>query len=56
MALDKHPHHRMKGTDADRVRLGDDRAIYDFARAKAPSQDPQENRWWSAWPAGGFQS
>lgn len=34
MALDKHAHHRMKGVDAYRIRVGDYRVIYDFDRAK----------------------
>jgi mRNA interferase RelE/StbE len=32
--LDKHLHHRMKGVDAYRIRIGDYRVIYDFDRAK----------------------
>jgi len=34
MTLDSHPHHRMKGVDAHRFRVGDYRIIYDFDRAK----------------------
>jgi mRNA interferase RelE/StbE len=33
-ALDTHPHHRMKGVEAFRLRAGDYRVIYDFDRAK----------------------
>lgn len=29
-SLDKHPHHRMKGLDAYRFRVGDYRVIYNF--------------------------
>jgi mRNA interferase RelE/StbE len=32
--LDTHPHHRMKGVEAFRFRVGDYRVIYDFDRAK----------------------
>ena len=32
--LDTHPHHRMRGVDAYRLRVGDYRVIYDFDRAK----------------------
>jgi len=32
--LDSHPHHRMKGIDAYRLRVGDYRVIYDFDRSK----------------------
>jgi mRNA interferase RelE/StbE len=34
MALDTHPHHRMKGVEAFRIRVGDYRVIYEFDRAK----------------------
>jgi len=34
VALDTHPHRRMKGIDAFRLRVGDYRVIYDFDRAK----------------------
>lgn len=34
MALDSHPHRRMKGITAYRIRVGDYRVIYDFNRAK----------------------
>ncbi len=34
MTLDSHPHHRMKGVDAFRIRVGDYRVIYDFDRTK----------------------
>ena len=34
MSLDSHPHHRMKGVEAYRIRVGDYRVIYDFDRAK----------------------
>jgi mRNA interferase RelE/StbE len=33
-ALDMHPHHRMKGVEAFRLRVGDYRVIYDFDRPK----------------------
>jgi mRNA interferase RelE/StbE len=33
-ALDIHPHHRMKGVDAFRLRVGDYRVIYAFDRTK----------------------
>ena len=33
-ALDTHPHHRMKGVEAFRLRVGDYRVVYDFDRAK----------------------
>ena len=33
-ALDTHPHRRMKGVDAFRLRIGDYRVIYDFDRSK----------------------
>jgi len=33
-ALDTHPHQRMKGIEAFRVRVGDYRVIYDFDRTK----------------------
>ena len=32
--LDTHPHHRMKGVEAFRLRVGDYRVIYDLDRAK----------------------
>lgn len=32
--LDTHLHHRMKGVDTYRLRVGDYRVIYDFDRAK----------------------
>ena len=32
--LDHHPHHRMKGVAAYRLRVGDYRVIYDFDRSK----------------------
>lgn len=32
--LPTHSHHRMKGVDAFRIRVGDYRVIYDFDRAK----------------------
>ena len=32
--LDTYSHHRMKGVDACRIRVGDYRVIYDFDRAK----------------------
>ena len=32
-ALDSHSHHRMKGIEAFRLRVGDYRVIYDFDRA-----------------------
>ncbi len=32
--LDTHPHHRMKGIEAFRLRVGDYRVIYDLDRAK----------------------
>lgn len=34
MELDRHPHHRMKGLEAYRIRVGDYRVIYDFDRSK----------------------
>ena len=34
MTLESHPHHRLKGMNAYRVRVGDYRVIYDFDRAK----------------------
>ena len=34
MALDTHPHYRLKGIEAYRFRVGDYRVIYDFDRAK----------------------
>ena len=34
MTLDSHPHHRMKGVEASRFRMGDYRILYDFDRAK----------------------
>jgi mRNA-degrading endonuclease RelE of RelBE toxin-antitoxin system len=34
MTLDRHSHHRMKGVNAYRVRVGDYRVIYDFDRAR----------------------
>jgi mRNA interferase RelE/StbE len=34
MALDSHPHQRLKGVDAFRLRVGDYRVIYDFDRSK----------------------
>jgi mRNA interferase RelE/StbE len=34
MTLDIHPHHRMKGTNAYRIRVGDYRVIYNFDRSK----------------------
>jgi mRNA interferase RelE/StbE len=33
-SLNTHPHHRMKGVDAFRLRVGDYRVIYDFDREK----------------------
>jgi mRNA interferase RelE/StbE len=33
-SLDTHPHHRMKGVDSFRVRVGDYRVIYDFDRER----------------------
>jgi mRNA interferase RelE/StbE len=33
-ALDTHQHHRMKGVEAFRLRVGDYRVIYDFDRSK----------------------
>jgi mRNA-degrading endonuclease RelE of RelBE toxin-antitoxin system len=36
-ALDTHRHHRMKGVEAFRLRVGDYRVIYDFDRRKASS-------------------
>lgn len=35
MTLDSHPHHRLKGVEAYRFRVGDNRIIYDFDRAKS---------------------
>ena len=32
--LDRHPHHRMTGVAAYRLRVGDYRVIYDFDRSK----------------------
>ncbi len=32
--LDRHPHHRMTGVAAFRLRVGDYRVIYDFDRSK----------------------
>lgn len=32
--LDTHPHHRMKGVEAFRLRVGDYRVIYDFDCAR----------------------
>jgi mRNA interferase RelE/StbE len=32
--LGSYPHHRMKGVDSYRLRVGDYRVIYDFDRAK----------------------
>jgi mRNA interferase RelE/StbE len=32
--LDSHSHHRMKGVEAYRLRVGDYRVIYDFDRSK----------------------
>jgi len=34
MTLESHPHHRMKGVDAYRIRVGDYRIIYNFDRSK----------------------
>jgi mRNA interferase RelE/StbE len=34
MTLDSHAHHRMKGVDAYRIRVGDYRVIYNFDRSK----------------------
>lgn len=34
LTLDSYSHHRMKGVDAYRIRVGDYRIIYDFDRAK----------------------
>lgn len=34
MTLDRHPHHRMKGVDAYRIRISDYRVIYSFDRSK----------------------
>ena len=34
LTLDSHPHHRLKGVEAYRLRVGDYRIIYDFDRAK----------------------
>ena len=34
LSLDTHPHHRMKGVQAFRIRVGDHRVIYNFDRAK----------------------
>ena len=34
MTLDTHSHHRMKGVEAYRLRIGDYRVIYDFDRSK----------------------
>ncbi len=34
MKLETHPHHRLKGVEAYRLRVGDYRIIYDFDRAK----------------------
>jgi mRNA interferase RelE/StbE len=34
MMLDTHAHHRMKGVDAYRIRVGDYRVIYNFDRSK----------------------
>jgi mRNA interferase RelE/StbE len=34
MTLASHPHHRMKGMDAYRIRVGDYRVIYNFDRSK----------------------
>ena len=34
VALDTHPHRRMKGVEAFRLRVGDYRVIYDVDRAK----------------------
>jgi mRNA interferase RelE/StbE len=34
MNLDGHAHHRMKGIEAYRIRVGDYRIIYDFDRSK----------------------
>lgn len=34
VALDTHAHHRMKGVEAFRLRVGDYRVIYDFDRPK----------------------
>jgi mRNA interferase RelE/StbE len=33
LSLKSHPHHRMKGVSAYRIRVGDYRVIYDFDRA-----------------------
>ena len=34
LALDTYPHHRMKGVDAYRIRVGDYRVIYNFDRSR----------------------
>lgn len=34
MTLDTHPHHRMKGVGAYRIRVGDYRVIYSFDRSR----------------------
>jgi mRNA interferase RelE/StbE len=34
MTLDTHPHHRLKGVEAYRIRVGDYRVIYNFDRSK----------------------
>ena len=34
LALDRHPHRRLKGLDAFRLRVGAYRVIYDFDRSK----------------------
>ena len=34
ITLESHPHHRMKGMDAFRLRVGDYRVIYNFDRSK----------------------
>jgi mRNA interferase RelE/StbE len=36
--LSTHPHHRMKGVDAFRMRVGDYRIIYNFDRSKGSLQ------------------
>jgi mRNA interferase RelE/StbE len=38
MTLGTHPHHRMKGIAAYRLRVGDYRVIYDFDRSKGVLQ------------------
>jgi mRNA interferase RelE/StbE len=38
LSLDSHPHHRMKGVEAFRIRVGDYRVIYNFDRTKGVLQ------------------